>query len=139
MITFNNVQVSNTVLTDREIRHNASQSMVTEVLMRIDELPGYIEGETQVEFVGTVNGHLLAPASIDSTRALLAQRKSGESLGGYTYLNIMINDLMLRKTSIMPEGEAPKLNDLPEISSMPAWPSEGSIKMVDGTAVVKLS
>lgn len=139
LIAFNNIQTSNTVLMDRSIRYNASQSLVTEMLTRVDALPGYVEGKTAVAFIGKVDGSLSTPTLAEKTQALLAQRNSGESFSGYTYLKIMINDLMLRKTVIMPESEVASIKKNPDIASMPTWPSDGSVAMIDGTAVVKFS
>lgn len=138
-ITFNNIQLSNTALLDRSIRYSASQSLITEMLTRIDELPNYVEGKTKVAFVGEVNGHLLSPTTSKATEMLLWQKDGGESFTGYRYLQIQINDLMLRPTSILSESEASELSELPEIASMPTWPSAKSVQMIDGIAVVKLS
>lgn len=139
LITFNNIQASNTVLLDRTIRYSATQSLVTEILTRIDELPGYIEGETKVAFVGNLDGQLLPPASVTTSSSLTGQKQTGEAYTGYRYLQIMINDLMLRKTSILSESQASQLGKTDMVMALPTWPNSGSVQLIDGVVVVRFS
>ena len=139
IIMFNNIQVSNIVLLDRTIRYNATQSLATEILTRVDELPGYTEGETKVAFVGNLDGQLLPPASVTTSSSLTGQKQTGEAYTGYRYLQIMINDLMLRKTSILSESQASQLGKTDKVITLPTWPNPGSVQLIDGVVVVKFS
>lgn len=139
IIMFNNIQVSNIVLLDRTIRYNATQSLATEILTRVDELPGYTEGETKVAFVGNLDGQLLPPASVTTSSSLTGQKQTGEAYTGYRYLQIMINDLMLRKTSILSESQASRLGKTDKVMTLPTWPNPGSVQLIDGVVVVKFS
>ena len=78
-IMFNNIRVSNVVLLDRTIRYNATQSLATEILTRVDELPGYNEGETKVAFAGNLDGQLLPPAPVTTFSSLTGQKQTGEA------------------------------------------------------------
>lgn len=137
IVVYNNIQVSNTILVDHAIRYDATYSLLTEVMTRVDDLPGYVEGETKIAFVGTATGHLDAPATPPAAKALLGQNNSGLSFESNDYLRIMIKDLMLRKASIMGVSETETLLRNSSIALMPAWPSLDSVRMVDGVAVVK--
>ena len=139
IIMFNNIQVSNIVLLDRTIRYNATQSLATEILTRVEELPGYTEGETKVAFVGNLDGQLLPPASVTTSSSLTGQKQTGEAYTGYRYLQIMINDLMLRKTSILSESQASQLGKTDKVITLPTWPNPGSVQLIDGVVVVKFS
>lgn len=107
------------------------------------EAEGYREGETPVAFVGSG-----APVAFQY-RTGDFERVTGQYGIGYTGVNISIIDgyrlqILLRNwTGVAPvyvsDAELEHISALPEVAAMPVYPAAGSIAMVEGNLVVKLS
>ena len=106
---------------------------------RLAETPGYNEGETKVAFAGNLDGQLLPPAPVTTFSSLTGQKQTGEAYTEYRYLQIMINDLLLSKTSILSKSQASQLGKTDKVMTLSTWPNPGSVQLIDGVVVVKFS
>ena len=113
----------------------ATISLVTRMIDRVETLEGYNPQVTPVYVVGSLQNSLLNQARPDS-----AYLGAKAGLGFYysaTYnLPYYITGYLNYPMII---SEAQDLVTLEEVQNMPTFPAQGSVKMIDGAAVIKLS
>lgn len=134
-IVYNNVLLANQAYMKKDLEKTATISLVTRMIERVETLEGYSIKDTPVYVVGDLWYSDLNHGKIDvpclETRAGLWSNYSATyNLVQYVtdYLNYPMNIAI-----------APELNDRDEVRDMPAFPAAGSVKMIDGAAVIKLS
>ena len=133
VVVFSNIQTANLFYTVRAVEYDASFSLMTNVMERIEEQEDYVPGETPVVLLGT-------PA--DVLEPLPGQEVAEKILGGYqrsplTYYHtwhIYFGRVLLRDVNVREPGT---LAQSQEVLDLPAYPAENSIATVDGAVVVK--
>ena len=120
----------------KNLEKNATISLATRVLDRIETAEGYVPGETPVAFAGRLdrndywNRGREAFADLDRTVGLWSDYAATYNLG--RYLTDYLNAPLLWDTET-------DVAQWPEVQAMPSFPAAGSVALVDGTLVVKLS
>ena len=106
------------------------------MLDRIETAEGYVPGETPVAFAGRLdrndywNRGREAFADLDRTVGLWSDYAATYNLG--RYLTDYLNAPLLWDTET-------DVAQWPEVQAMPNFPAAGSVTLVNGTLVVKLS
>lgn len=127
---------ANQVYMKKELEHTATVSLATRVIDRVELTEGYVPGETPVAFAGRLdrNAYLNRGRDefreLDRTVGLWSDYSATYNLG--RYLTDYLNYPLLWDTET-------DVSQWEEVQAMPVFPAAGSIRMVQGTVVVKLS
>lgn len=127
---------ANQVYMKKELDKSATISLATRIIDRVEQVEGYVPGETPVAFVGRLdrNDYLNHGrdefAELDHTVGLWSDYSATYNLGRYLtdYLNYPLE-----------WDTVTDFSQYEEVQSMPVFPAVDGIQMVDGTVVVKLS
>ena len=127
---------ANQVYMKKELDRSATISLATRIIDRVEQVEGYVPGETPVAFVGRLdrNAYLNRGrdefAELDHTVGLWSDYSATYNLGRYLtdYLNYPLEWDTVTDFS---QHEA--------VRAMPAFPAVEGIQMIEGTVVVKLS
>lgn len=129
---------SNQVYLKKDLEERATLSLMTRVLDRVEQTEGYLPGQTPAVFIGALDGGVLsAPRpGFDYSGVGL---NSSYSVTYTDTLAWYFRDVLGYKISLAPQDilEAYRLRE--DVKAMPAYPAGGSVSMVDGVLVVKLS
>ena len=138
LTVLSSMQIDNTVYSSSETANRASESFCTRLVERVESLEGYEEGMT-VYLIGPmpdsvyysqVEGYTLVEHYSCLSSTVLPMTKHV-----YDYLNDWLNVQWQRP----PEEELKAVSGSEEFQNMALYPSDGSVKMVDGAVVVKLA
>jgi len=134
-IIYNNIVFSNQAYMKKDLEKTATISLVTRIIDRVETLEGYQPQETQVYIVGE-----LRYSDLNEGRHEIPYLKSRTGLG-YSYsatYNLIryIKDYMNYPMLITSKQS---LTDSEEVRDMPIFPAEGSVRMIDGSVVIKVS
>lgn len=131
-----NVQASNFVYVKKEILKDSTLSTMTRVLYKIEDIDEY-DNNTYVAFIGNIDvqkeitgTHMIDEITgVDSNSQITYQ-------GTYKryFKNILQYDI-----NVCDDSEIETLKEHEAVKEMPVFPKKGSIKLVDGIIVVKLS
>lgn len=141
LLLFDKTIYANHLYLRKNLEYDATQSVMTRVADRLEQLDGYQIGQTPVKFVGLLGRSLLAAerSAFDQTTKLAG------AFGVYaltfedTYWTFWsyLYDVMGYPIAQF-EGELSPAQQL-AAENMPRFPEKGSVQMVDGVAIVKLS
>lgn len=138
LMLFDNCLYSNTAYLKKQLEADATLSVFTRVLERMEQTPGYVVSETPVAIIGSLS---------DSP---LSKEREGfpvNGLGLYTnysttYLNTHRKYISyyLGYPAVLADNNLQwKMEHNQQVLDMPLFPEQGSIQMVEGTMVVKFS
>ena len=136
-LLFVGVRMSNGLYTYQRVQYDKTHSYVTRLMERIDTSEGYVPGQTQVAFVGLLSSSLV---NLDAPEG--AEWMSGLNRSGVTYMMIFESYFRMLGEEIDVITDYTGLPDyaqMDEVKAMPAYPSAGCTKMIDGKLIVKLS
>ena len=140
-LTLENVIYANGAYTYRKLVYENTHGQVYTIMAKVQDLPGYVEGETPVVFSGD-----FTDSNFTYHNDLLRQYEEGDTgLSGsaitydgtikWWFANIMGSGARVVNT----QAELDAWAENPAVQAMPSYPASGCIAMVDGAAVVKLS
>ena len=140
-LTLENVIYANGAYTYRKLVYENTRGQVYTIMAKVQDLPGYVEGETPVVFSGD-----FTDSNFTYHNDLLRQYEEGDTgLSGSAitydgtiklwFANIMGSGARVVNT----QAELDAWAENPAVQAMPSYPASGCIAMVDGAAVVKLS
>ena len=140
-LTLENVIYANGAYTYRKLVYEHTRGQVYTIMAKVQDLPGYVEGETLVVFSGD-----FTDSNFTYHNDLLRQYEEGDTgLSGsaitydgtikWWFANIMGSGARVVNT----QAELDAWAENPAVQAMPSYPASGCIAMVDGAAVVKLS
>lgn len=139
-IVINNIQVSNSVYFKKDLEHEATQSLFTKISYDLQKYDTYEPDKTPVVFVNEpscLNSSIPGfekyerIIGVNSTYGLFFTQKNRIQMYYDYYL---ITPIILAEDKYWYE-----MQNNEQIQKMPDYPSKGSIAMIDGVAVVKLS
>lgn len=127
---------ANQVYMKKELDKSSTISLATRIIDRVEQVEGYVPGETPVTFVGRLdrNDYLNRGrdefTELDKTVGLWSDYSATYNLGRYLtdYLNYPL--VWDTKTDF---------SQYEEVQAMPVFPAVEGIRMIEGTIVVKLS
>lgn len=136
LVLWQHVVFANQAYMKKELEKNATLVVASQVIGRIEGLAGYEPGTTPVAFAGRLdeNGYLDRESGtfsdISGWTGLFHHRSATYNLGRYLtdYLNYPLN-----------WDQETDYGAMEEVRAMPVFPAAGSVAMIGGTAVVKLS
>lgn len=134
-IIYNGVLLANQAYMKKDLEKTATISLVTRIIDRIEQLDGYSPNDTQVYVVGDLRYSDLNRGNMDIP---YLESKCGLWYNYSATYNFVryITDYMNYPMRIAVNSNLADTND---VKNMPAFPANGSVKMIDGAAVIKLS
>lgn len=127
---------ANQVYLKKELEKSATISLATRIIDRVEQVEGYVPGQTRVALVGRLdlntylNRGRTGFEEVQTAVGLYRDYAATYALDFYltTYLNY---PLLIDK--------ATDFSQYPEVQAMPIYPDAGAIRMIDGVVVIKLS
>ena len=135
-VLWQHIVYANQVYMKKELDQTATISLATRMIDRVELLEGYIPGETPVAFVGRLDRNTYLNCGrdefieLDKTVGLWSDYSATYNLG--RYLTDYMNYPLLWDTET-------DFSQMEEVKAMPVFPAADSIRMIEGTVVVKLS
>lgn len=140
-ITVQNVIYANGAYTYRKLVYENTRAQVYTIMAKVEDLPGYVQGETPVVFSGdftdsnfTYHNDLLRLYEEGDT-GLSGSAITYDGTIKWWFANIMGSGAKVVNT----QAELDVWAENPAVQAMPSYPASGCIAMVDGAAVIKLS
>ena len=147
-----NVVYSNDLYVRKDMQAQATLSAITRIIDRIEQVPGYDPGKTQVVLVGSLDdssvnlGHSdYPPAGLPTLWGSLTNQVRSTGFSGdfsVTYpqtYSFYFDELLGYRMNLAGEGVSDEFAVNPQVEDMPAFPSADCCNWVDGSLVVKLS
>lgn len=124
---------ANQIYFKKSQQEKAAYSLMTRIVADVEEVPGYEPGVTPVAIAGHFEGapHLVELPGFEDVRPY-SMGKTSLTYPGLDYA--MINYYLGVDINLVRVDQT-----VPAIRQMPVYPEAGSIDMVDGTVVVKMS
>ena len=140
-ITVQNVIYANGAYTYRKLVYENTRAQVYTIMATVEDLPGYVEGETPVVFSGDFTDSNFTYHN-DLIR-LYEEGETGLSGSAITYdgtIKWWFGNIMGSSAKVVnTQAELDAWAENPAVQAMPSYPASGCIAMVDGAAVIKLS
>lgn len=135
VLILNSAVYANSAYLKKHLEYQTTLSTMTRVIDRIEQLEGYVPGETPVAIVGS-----LADSSVSRGRDELGRMTGTGLLGTFsvtyeTTYSWYFNQILSYPITLVGLSEEARAC----ADGMPSFPAAGFCRMVDGTAVVKLS
>ena len=138
-----NIQTANIVYTKKYLEQEAAQSLMTRVLMRLEEREDYVPGETPLIFAG-VSDQLREKipgfeAYYDITGCETAS-PIVKSTASYNYnIYAAYFRYLLNNPAVMADWELwNRMQEDPRVTELPTYPADGCMQLVDGVMVVRM-
>ena len=136
LLLWRNVVYANQVYMKKDLEKNSTLILAARIIDRIESVNGYIPGETRVAFVGRLDYN----APLDGTRPAFEDLRGQTGLWhshAATYnLGRYITDY-LQYPLLWDQESSVTRSELAR--AMPQFPAPGSVRMIEGVVVVKLS
>ena len=135
---FNSIVFSNQIYLKKDLEFRSTYSTLNRIIGRIEQLDGYVPGETPVAFIGSLENSKLALRheyfSYDG-----AGTGSMFAVTYYSTYITYIRNVMNYPIYLVDEGSMTQLSEEPQVQAMPVFPDTASCQIIDGTVIVKLS
>lgn len=139
VLLYGNVQFANGMYLKKDIEHDAYLSLMTRIVGRMEEEPGYVPGETPVFFAGL-------PEDLNDQIPGFEMQSLAT---GMWYTDVLVDyerqrfqayfDYVLcSPITLVDDEQWYAMGKQPDISGMPNYPAEDCIRMIDNVLVVKL-
>lgn len=130
---------SNQVYLKKNLEFESTLSLMSRIIARMEETPGYEIGYTPVAFIGTPEESVFSVerkgfehlSALDAAAANYAIANTDDMIW-YMW------DVMGYPINVASAYDAQLIAQSPQCASMPAYPRDGFCSMIDGTLVVKL-
>ena len=143
LLLCSNIQTANIVYTKKQLEQEAAGSLMTRVLMRLEQQEDYVAGETPLVFAG-VSEQLQEripgfEAYYDITGCETAS-PIVKSTVSYNYnIYAAYFRYLLNNPAVMADWELwNRLQEDPRVAALPSYPAEGCMELLDGVMVVKM-
>ncbi|MFI3226602.1 MAG: glucosyltransferase domain-containing protein [Clostridia bacterium] len=142
-ITMQNIVYSNQVYYKKVLNYDSVLETMSRIVDDLEDLEGYKIGETEVLFT-----HAMLNSSLYSSRNMMPYLANnwylvnGVISFGISYVEYFQNVLMypMQLHELTTSGSIQeRIEAYPELIDMPTYPNKGSIQMVDGVVLVKIS
>lgn len=138
LLIFDGCLFSNEVYLKKELEQNATLSLFTRIIDRMEQTEGYVPGETEISFAGLLADSPLSVErpGFDYTATGLWHSYSTTSPETYpAYLTVYLG----YPARFADEERRIALEQSAPVIAMPVFPAPGSVAMVDGALVIKLA
>ncbi len=139
VIALNNTIYSNRIYLKTLLEDQATLSVMTRILTRMEETEGYVPGETTVVLEGDINKSAAAqhrPGYSAEGKYAMHSRFATTYYGAYKdyFRNVLGYPINLGSMHLMDQYKTD-----PRVIAMKAFPDPGCCEMIDGMLIVKLS
>lgn len=137
-LLFDNVVYASQVYLKKDLEYQTTVFTMTRIVDRLEQLEGYVPGETPVAIVGQLEDSavsLVRPGLGDLSGATGLWKNF--SVTYYETYATFLQRILGYPVNILPQQESAGWAE--RASGLPAFPAPGSCAMLDGTAVLKLS
>lgn len=136
-ILFGNIRYSNEMYTYRSVQYDKTISFVTRLMERVDSVPGYERGRTEVVLVGYTS------AGLSNLKAPKGWEWMGDLfVSAITYPQVLRSfaHMMGEEMNIsLDDSEEMRYASMDTVKAMPCFPAPECCRMIDGKLVVKLT
>lgn len=129
-----------TLYVKRDLELQSTLSVMTRVLDRLEATPGYVPGETPVVLLGYLPSSRLSMVRPGFERVSQFQGMRSTYADAYEASHpLYMHALLAWPINLVTPEEARVWQESELADSLPGFPCEGSIQIIDGTAFVRLS
>ena len=138
-----NIQTANVVYTRKNLEQNATLSLMTRVLSRLDSEPDYRAGETTLVLVGISPELQEKMPGFESTYDIVGCEESSpieKAHASYNYnAYAAYFRYILNNPAVMADsGTWNRMQKDPRVKAMPSFPEEGCMQKIDDLFVIKM-
>lgn len=140
IVVHSGVQTANAMYLKKDLEHDAYMATVNRIIYRMEDFDGYVPGETPVVIVGLPQQMNEIVPGFETYRDPNGMWMSdvlcfSEPSRWIFYFNY----LMMNPTRFADGGVWYSMLENPQVAQMPVYPADGSLALIDGVLVVKLS
>ncbi len=133
---FINIQTANAGYVKKSTEQQSTLSVMTRVIDKIETTDGYKPGETPVAFIG-LPGNYTQEYEEFSNFSKSIGLDSHNAITFYYYYEPYFDIILKADINIADSETAAEISLTDKAKAMPVFPSDGSVKVIDGTVVVK--
>lgn len=140
-IIWNGIPVANAGYLKKDLERQQTMSLMTRVVMEMDEKEDYVRGETTVAFIGKINMREMPGFETfggNGNTSGVQGLTETDQIKNYRDYEAYFQYILNVPVRLCTEEQRVGLWNRPEVKAMPVFPAEGSIEMVDGILVVKM-
>ncbi len=141
VLLLNRVLFANQWYVRNELSFQAGMSFMTRLVTHMEDTEGYETGRTPVLILGHVDDN--PEVFLDERLNIATDYISGTlhrlSLSYYDTYRQFFRYVMGYPVNMLPLQEGARYMENPEVLDMPVYPEEGSVRMLDGVLVIRLS
>lgn len=138
IILWNNILVSNAAYLKKDLEHGVTLTTMNRVIDDLEDFEGFKAGETEVAFVGFVNGQKTYPGF--ETVARIAGLRNTMATGALKHTEYYdpYNDFFKYFMNYPMKLSEKDYREDPTVQVMPSYPEDGYIRWYGDTLIVKL-
>ena len=138
LIILMSAQTDNLAYTESETAHRSTQRFLTTLVTRVESMPGYENG-MEVAIVGTFPEDIYYSKVLAYNEVRHYSSPSSSVLMANKHIYYYLNDWLNVQWKEPSEDTMKAISDSPEFQSMPLYPNDGSVAIIDGRVLVRLS
>lgn len=145
LVVASNISLANSCYVKKDLEQQATLSYVTRVVNRVEEMPNYVPEETEIVFIGSFYEVFKVELATKDEIIDFDYVASITGMGGassityYQTINSYFKYVMQYNVKIADEKIKNEYEALEEVKNMSAFPSQDSVKEIDGRIVVKIN
>ena len=136
LLLWHHVVYANQAYMKKDLEKNSTLILAARIIDRIENVPGYVPGETRVAFAGRLDYNEPLDAPRDAFRDLQTQTGLWHTHSATYNMGRYLTDY-LQYPLVWDQTTTATRSEL--VKAMPIFPASGSVRMIDGVVVVKLS
>ena len=138
-----NIQTANVVYTKKQLEQEGTRSLMTRVLMRLEEREDYVPGETPLVFAGVSDQLQEKLPGFEKYYDITGCETASpivKSTASYNYnIYAAYFRYLLNNPAVMADWELwNRMQEDPRVAELPTYPAEGCMQLVDGVMVVRM-
>ena len=141
-LIFNSIIYANQVYLKNSLEYQATQNIVVRMIDRIEQTDGYVVDQTPVVIIGSLEDSVFSMerSIFDSTINQGVGLNSNFSVGSYSNFYAYFNRILAYPINMVTDiDQIDEWEQRVEVKGMPAFPAEGSCKIIENVLVIKLS
>ncbi|MBQ9493017.1 MAG: glucosyltransferase domain-containing protein [Oscillibacter sp.] len=136
LLLWHHVVYANQAYMKKDLEKTSTLLLAARIIDRMESVPGYVPGETRVAFVGRLDDNEPLDVPFEPFRDFQQQTGLWHTHAATYNFGRYLTDY-LRYPVLWDRESGVTRSELAK--AMPAFPAEGSVRMIDGVVVVKLS
>ena len=138
LIILMSAQTDNTAYTESETAHRSTGRFLTTLVTRVESMPGYENG-MEVAVIGSFPEDIYYSKVLAYNEVRHYSSPSSSVLMANKHIYYYLNDWLNVQWKEPSEDTMKAISDSPEFQSMPLYPNDGSVAIVNGRVLVRLS